>query len=119
LSPLVIEDMADDGAVIRVRARTPDRLAACPGCGAGAGRAHSYHERPRLTAQPPGPIPSASTDEGGEPMKDFNNVSTGIEAVDAMFTGPITAEVPSADESYSYKKKSGSSDTKTTKDVFE
>jgi transposase len=45
LAPLVVEDVADEGELIRVRARTPDEPVACPGCGAGIGRVHGYHER--------------------------------------------------------------------------
>jgi hypothetical protein len=32
LSPLVVEDVTDEGERIRVRARTPDGSVACPGC---------------------------------------------------------------------------------------
>ncbi|MEV6868430.1 ISL3 family transposase [Streptosporangium subroseum] len=45
LSPLVVEDVADQGERIRVRARTPDGSVACPGCGAQTARVHGYHER--------------------------------------------------------------------------
>jgi transposase len=45
LAPLVVEDMADEGDLIRVGARTPDRPAACPRCGALSERVHSYHVR--------------------------------------------------------------------------
>lgn len=45
LSPLVIDDVVDENVVIRVRARTPDRPGACPGCGAGSARVHGYVER--------------------------------------------------------------------------
>jgi transposase len=45
LSPLVVEDIADEGEHIRVRARTPNSSAACPACGAGTTRVHAYHER--------------------------------------------------------------------------
>ena len=45
LSPLVVEDMTDEGERIRVRARTPDGPVACPGCGAWTVRVHGYHER--------------------------------------------------------------------------
>ncbi|MEU8319760.1 ISL3 family transposase [Nonomuraea sp. NPDC048881] len=46
LSPLVVEDIADQGEQIRVRARTPNgSSAACPTCGAGTTRVHGYHER--------------------------------------------------------------------------
>jgi transposase len=45
LSALVIEDIEGAGEVIRVRARTRDRAAACPGCGTETARVHEYHER--------------------------------------------------------------------------
>jgi transposase len=45
LSPLVIEDVADEGERIVVRARTPQKAAICPVCGASAGRVHGYHWR--------------------------------------------------------------------------
>ncbi|MFJ2034307.1 ISL3 family transposase, partial [Streptosporangium sp. NPDC087985] len=45
LSPLVVEDVADEGEHIRVRARTPDGSVACPRCGAETTRVHGYHER--------------------------------------------------------------------------
>src|SRR3954454_14196074 len=45
LSPLVIEDVADEGERIVVRARTPQGTAACPVCGASTGRVHGYHWR--------------------------------------------------------------------------
>ncbi len=45
LAPLVVEDVADEGDLIRVRARTPDVGAACPRCGALTARVHSYHVR--------------------------------------------------------------------------
>ncbi|WP_435875136.1 ISL3 family transposase [Nonomuraea fuscirosea] len=45
LSPLVVEDVADEGEQIRVRARTPDGSVACPGCGAETARVHGYHQR--------------------------------------------------------------------------
>src|SRR5437016_5903199 len=45
LSPLVIEDVVDEGLRIVVRARTPQGTVACPGCGADTDRVHSYHER--------------------------------------------------------------------------
>ncbi len=45
LSPLVVEDIADEGEQIRVRARTPNGSVACPACGAGTTRVHGYHER--------------------------------------------------------------------------
>ena len=43
LSPLVIEEVADEGERIVVRARTPTEAAVCPVCGAPSGRVHGYH----------------------------------------------------------------------------
>jgi len=45
LSPLVIEDVVDEGEGIAVRARTPAGPGACPGCGAESVRVHGYAER--------------------------------------------------------------------------
>jgi transposase len=45
LSPLVVEDVVDEGEQIVVWARTPDDPAACPGCGAASARVHGYHWR--------------------------------------------------------------------------
>ncbi|MER6441733.1 ISL3 family transposase [Streptomyces sp. NPDC001185] len=45
LSALVIEDVADDGEVIRVLARTRDVPFPCPMCGAPTGKVHGYHAR--------------------------------------------------------------------------
>ena len=45
LSPLVIEDVADEGEWILVRARTPLATAVCPACGASSERVHGYHWR--------------------------------------------------------------------------
>ncbi|MDT3446798.1 MULTISPECIES: ISL3 family transposase [unclassified Pseudofrankia] len=45
LAPLVVEDVADEGDRIRVKARTPDAPAACPRCGARTARVHGYHAR--------------------------------------------------------------------------
>ncbi|WP_245668018.1 ISL3 family transposase [Actinomadura macra] len=45
LSPLVIEDVVDQGELIWVRARTPDSPAACPGCGTASSRVHGYQRR--------------------------------------------------------------------------
>jgi transposase len=45
LSALVIEDVADGGDVIVVRARTRDAAVACPGCGTETARVHGYHDR--------------------------------------------------------------------------
>jgi hypothetical protein len=43
LSPLVVEDVADEGERIVVRARTPQEVAVCPLCGASTGRVHGYY----------------------------------------------------------------------------
>lgn len=45
LSALVIEDVEDAGEVIRVRAMSAGGEVPCPGCRAGTGRVHGYHER--------------------------------------------------------------------------
>lgn len=45
LSPLVIEEVTDEGAWIRVRARTPGGPVACPGCGTETSQVHANHER--------------------------------------------------------------------------
>ncbi len=45
LFPLVMEDVADEGERIVVRARTPQGTAVCPVCGASSGRVHGYHWR--------------------------------------------------------------------------
>jgi transposase len=45
LSPLVIEEVADQGELILIRARTPSAMVACPGCGVLTQRVHGYHER--------------------------------------------------------------------------
>ncbi|WP_318219258.1 ISL3 family transposase [Streptomyces sp. SCL15-6] len=45
LSPLLIEDVADEGERIVVRARTPQGTAICPVCGASTVRVHGYHWR--------------------------------------------------------------------------
>ncbi|MER6590768.1 ISL3 family transposase [Micromonospora purpureochromogenes] len=45
LSPLVIDDVMDEGERILVRARTPEGMVACPGCEATTGRVHGYHQR--------------------------------------------------------------------------
>ncbi|MER5647550.1 transposase family protein [Streptosporangium sp. NPDC002524] len=45
LSPLVVENVADERERIRVRARTPDGPVARPGCGAETARVHGHHER--------------------------------------------------------------------------
>lgn len=41
LSPLVIEDVVDQGELILIQARTPSSAVACPGC--GALRHHAEH----------------------------------------------------------------------------
>src|SRR5687768_15572839 len=45
LSPLVLEEVADEGAWIRIRARTRAQAVPCPDCGAASGRVRGYHER--------------------------------------------------------------------------
>jgi hypothetical protein len=45
LSALVIEDVQDAGEVICVRARTLDRVVACPRYGAETARVHGYCKR--------------------------------------------------------------------------
>ena len=45
LSPLVVEEVVEEGERILVQARTPCGPAACPGCGIESGRVHGYHER--------------------------------------------------------------------------
>lgn len=45
LSPLVIEDVADEGERIVVRTRTPLDATVCPVCGASSQRVHGYHWR--------------------------------------------------------------------------
>ncbi|GGS28094.1 hypothetical protein GCM10010269_78400 [Streptomyces humidus] len=45
LSPLVIEEVTDEGERIVVRARTPTEAAVCPVCGAPSGRVHGYQLR--------------------------------------------------------------------------
>jgi transposase len=45
LSPLVMEEVADEGERIVVRARTPQDTAACPTCEASSERVHGYHWR--------------------------------------------------------------------------
>jgi transposase len=45
LSALVVEDVADDGGVIRVTARTRDVPVPCPVCGVLTGKVHGYHVR--------------------------------------------------------------------------
>ncbi|MDH6108032.1 transposase [Kitasatospora sp. MAP12-44] len=45
LSALVIEDVMDEGEVIRVSARTRDDPVPCPVCGQPTGRVHGFHGR--------------------------------------------------------------------------
>jgi len=45
LSPLVIEDVAHEGELLRLSARTPDGPVACPDCGVASSRVHGYGER--------------------------------------------------------------------------
>ncbi len=45
LSPLVVEDVVDEGERVVVRARTPQDTAVCPVCGASSGRVHGYRWR--------------------------------------------------------------------------
>lgn len=45
LSPLVIENVVDEGERVVVWARTPQGTAVCPGCGARTQRVHGYHDR--------------------------------------------------------------------------
>ncbi|GGK80563.1 hypothetical protein Sme01_45050 [Sphaerisporangium melleum] len=45
LSPLVVNDVQDEGERIRVLARTPDWAVACSGCGVETTRVHGYHDR--------------------------------------------------------------------------
>ena len=45
LSALVIEDVVDEGQVIRVTARTPDSPVPCPVCGSLTERVHAFHRR--------------------------------------------------------------------------
>ncbi|HET9139775.1 MAG TPA: ISL3 family transposase [Actinophytocola sp.] len=45
LSSLVIEEVTDEGEWIRVRARTRDRPASCPDCGAAGVRVHGFVQR--------------------------------------------------------------------------
>ncbi|GAA3369820.1 hypothetical protein GCM10017744_091080 [Streptomyces antimycoticus] len=45
LAPLVIEDVADEGERIVVRAQTPQEAAVCPVFGASSRLVHGYHWR--------------------------------------------------------------------------
>ncbi len=42
---MVVGDVTDDGELIRVRARTLDAPATCPGCGVEVSRVHGYHRQ--------------------------------------------------------------------------
>jgi transposase len=53
LSSLVIDEVVDQGPILRVRARTPATVVACPQCGQAAERVHAYHRR-RLADLPVG-----------------------------------------------------------------
>jgi transposase len=53
LSGMVVEQVAADRLVVRVRARTRAVAVACPGCGKPARRVHGYHQR-RLADLPVG-----------------------------------------------------------------
>ena len=45
LSPLVIDEVKDEGELIRVKARTPAVAVSCPDCAAPTARVHGYYER--------------------------------------------------------------------------
>jgi transposase len=45
LPSLVIDEVLDQGLVVRVRARTPPTAVACPRCGQLSTRVHAYHQR--------------------------------------------------------------------------
>jgi hypothetical protein len=45
LSALVVEDVADEGELILVRARTPGGPVACPDCGNETAHVHAFHHR--------------------------------------------------------------------------
>lgn len=45
LASLVVEDVADEGQFIRVRARPRDDPVQCPVCGQPTGRVHGIHRR--------------------------------------------------------------------------
>ncbi|MGC5322334.1 ISL3 family transposase [Micromonospora arida] len=53
LSSLVIDEVDDQGPVLRARARTPTVAVSCPQCGQPAERVHAYHRR-RLADLPVG-----------------------------------------------------------------
>lgn len=45
LSPLVIDEVSDQGAWIRIRARTPGGPRSCPECDTMTSRVHAYEHR--------------------------------------------------------------------------
>jgi hypothetical protein len=45
LSPLIVQDVVDEGGRIRLRVRTPDDPRCCPDCGTVTSRVHGYHQR--------------------------------------------------------------------------
>ncbi|WP_443612858.1 ISL3 family transposase [Actinoallomurus purpureus] len=45
LSGLIIDDVTDDGELIRVRARSREMPVPCPGCGVGTAHVHAWCER--------------------------------------------------------------------------
>lgn len=49
----------------------------------------------------------------------MSHTSRTLSLVDELFDGPETLAVPSVASRQKYKKKKGSSDTRTTKDEFE
>jgi len=63
VSALVIEDVADGGDVIVVRAGTRDVAVTCPGCGTETARVHGYHDRTAADV----PVDGAASRSGCEP----------------------------------------------------
>jgi transposase len=45
LSPLVVQDLVDEGGRIRLWVRTPDDPSSCPDCGITTSSVHGYHQR--------------------------------------------------------------------------
>lgn len=45
LSPLVVQDVVDEGGRILLRVRTPDDPSCCPDCGTTTNSVHGYHQR--------------------------------------------------------------------------
>ncbi|MFI9561129.1 ISL3 family transposase [Nonomuraea endophytica] len=45
LSPLIVQDVVDEGDRIRLRVRTPDDPSSCPDCGTATRSVHGYHQR--------------------------------------------------------------------------